>query len=113
MEKETGKKLFSLIGKKQLLLLLLLGTVGLVLLLYPFDKQSTEENGTKFSVTSYTEKLEKRVEDLCLAVDGISRAEVLLTLELILHNNHLYQSNYTSGFQLSSIWYCYVFYEQS
>ena len=81
MEKETSKKLFSLIGKKQLLLLLLLGTVGLVLLLYPFDKQSTEKNDTKFSVTSYTEKLEKRVEDLCLAVDGISRAEVLLTLE--------------------------------
>ena len=81
MEKRTKKKLSELIGKKQLLILIVCGVIGLILIVFPFDRDSSETENGKITVTSYTEKLENRVKDLCLAVDGVEKVEVLLTLE--------------------------------
>ena len=55
--------------------------IGLVLLLFAGgDGKETEDDDYK-SIVSYTEKLEERVEKICLAVDGIDEVSVLLTLE--------------------------------
>ncbi len=81
MEKGTKKKLSELIGKKQLFILIVCGVIGVILILFPFGKTSADAEDKKITVTSYTEKLEKRVKELCLAVDGVEKVEVLLTLE--------------------------------
>lgn len=81
MEKGAVKHIKGKIGKKQLILLVLSGVVGLLLIIFPVGEKKSEVRDNTFTVTSYTEKLEKRVRELCLAVDGINKVEVLLTLE--------------------------------
>lgn len=55
--------------------------IGLGLLLFAGGDGKEAEDEDYRSVISYTEKLEARVEKICLAVDGIEKADVLLTLE--------------------------------
>ncbi len=55
--------------------------LGLALLLFTGGDGEKEESAEYRSVISYTEKLERRVEEICLAVDGIDKVDVLLTLE--------------------------------
>lgn len=81
METAIKKKLTEKIGKKHIILLVLLGTCGIFLILFPIGKDSPEASENTVSVTSYTEQLERRIRDLCLAVEGVDKVEVLLTLE--------------------------------
>ena len=56
--------------------------VGLILLVFAGGGEDKKAEADDYrSVISYTEKLEARVEKICLAVDGIEKADVLLTLE--------------------------------
>lgn len=70
-------------NKKQVLTVVVAAALGLILLLFPTDKKETAEGitSTSVEVTSYTEKLETRVRDICLAVEGVDKVSVLLTLE--------------------------------
>lgn len=44
-------------------------------------QHETEKTDSYFDVKSYTENLEKRIADLCVRVDGVREAHVLLTLD--------------------------------
>ncbi len=67
---------------KRTAVLVICGVLGLALLLSAelFGGIGKKEN-KEYSVSYYTSELEGRIEKLCLAVDGISHAEVLLTLD--------------------------------
>lgn len=81
MEGGALKSIKGKIGKKQIIILVLLGAVGLFLILFPSGEGKIESDDQAFTLIDYTEKLEKRVRELCLAVEGIDKVEVLLTLE--------------------------------
>ncbi|MBQ6789031.1 MAG: hypothetical protein IJO81_02455 [Clostridia bacterium] len=56
--------------------------IGLVLLLFSGGgAEKKTDNDDYRSVVSYTEKLENRVSELCLSVEGVNEVSVLLTLE--------------------------------
>ena len=81
MEKGTKKKIWDILGKKQFFLLVICAVIGTALILFPFGEETSGEEEGVMTVSSYTEKLEERVRELCLAVDGVDDVEVLLTLE--------------------------------
>ena len=56
--------------------------LGVALLLFSGGgAEKDTENDDYSSVISYTEKLEDRVRELCMSVDGIDEVSVLLTLD--------------------------------
>ena len=56
--------------------------IGLILLLFSGGgAEKKTDNDDYRSVVSYTEKLENRVRELCLSVEGVNEVSVLLTLE--------------------------------
>ena len=81
MEKGTKKKIWDILGKKQFFLLVICAVIGTALILFPFGEETSGEEEGVMTVSSYTEKLEERVRELCLVVDGVDDVEVLLTLE--------------------------------
>lgn len=66
------KKSVLLVGSMIGVLLLLIGT---------FISTSESEKKEAFSVSFYTEELEKKIKELCESVSGVSDAHVLLTLD--------------------------------
>lgn len=78
------KKIMEMLkDKKRLWVLVLPLLIGGILLLFPArDDEAEDTVGADLAtVISYTEKLEERIRQLCLAVEGVERASVLVTLE--------------------------------
>ena len=73
----------SLKDKKKLIVLILPLLIGVILLLFPKGEDEAESTlgADLTTVISYTEKLEDRIRQLCLAVEGVERVSVLVTLE--------------------------------
>lgn len=63
------------------ILLVICAAVGAMLLLYPGSEKTAADTDSYKAISSYTEKLEGRIKKLCLAIDGIDNADVLVTLE--------------------------------
>ena len=83
----TGKKDPAKPGKKKLIFILLGAGVGIVLLLLGsgwFTKQPQTDQETTLSqreeLECYRADLERRIADLCAAVDGVSEVRVSVTL---------------------------------
>ncbi len=89
------KKLIeTLKNKKKILILVLPVLIGVLLILFPSQREKTGTNTSDItSVTSYTEKLEDRIRKLCLAVEGVESASVLVTLES--GSEYVYADNVT------------------
>lgn len=79
---------------RKMILMICAAAVGLVLLLYPSGEADSAEGDGYKAVTSYTERLEERIRKLCLSVDGVSKADVLVTLEC--GSEYVYADNVSS-----------------
>ena len=55
--------------------------IGIILILIGTFSKKTSSSQDDFDAELYTEKLEKKIEDFLKTVDGISRVEVIVTLE--------------------------------
>jgi len=104
----TIKGIFEIIGKRKTILISAGGVMlGIILLLIGSSSNSGSPQDkhvqTVISSVSYTEALEKRIEELCTSIAGIQEATVLLTLENSTENvyagNTNIQKNETSGGQ--------------
>lgn len=90
------KKLNELFkSKKQIILIAVLMLSGFALMIFPLGEGTAERESTSdyAEVTSYTEKLEKRIREMCLSVDGVKEACVLVTLES--GSEYVYADNIT------------------
>lgn len=71
-------------GDKKIRLIVGLGLLGMACILassfLPSQKQQAERTEAAFSEEAYTRALEKRLRELIEAVEGVGRAEVLVTL---------------------------------
>lgn len=78
-----NKHLKSFLGKKSSFIIAGLVAVGVLLLMFPSDGGDETVNGEEnfVTVSSYTDKLEGKIRDLCLSVDGVRDVSVLVTLE--------------------------------
>lgn len=77
---EILKKLSS---KKGNLVIAALVLVGVLLILFPTDREESksETADNLVTVSTYTEKLEEKIQSLCTAVDGVGGVRVLVTLD--------------------------------
>ena len=56
--------------------------LGVALLLFASSgSKKNEESGSESDLSAYGETLEKRLESLCTQVEGVGRAEVMVTFE--------------------------------
>ncbi len=62
-------------------MLIALIIVALTLIILAYGKGGETEKETEFCVAMLSDELEEKVEQLCLSVSGVRRANVLLTLD--------------------------------
>ena len=80
MSAKDSDKWYS--GKKKRLIPVIGTILGILLLVSgSILPHSTEKQDENTAVLYYTERLENRVQQLCTSVQGVTEAEVLLTLE--------------------------------
>ena len=92
------KKLLSDVFSKKNRIVIIAGiAIGVLLILYSPDisggkeADKSAEKDDYYRVSYYTQNLEERIKKLCLSVEGISKADVLLTLES--GSEYVYASN--------------------
>lgn len=73
-------------NQKKMWLPIVGGVIGVLLILFGGNLGGEKTKGSTdgeayYNVSFYTETLERRIESLCTSISGISKAEVLLTLD--------------------------------
>ena len=77
---------------KALIILVIVSAVGLLLLLFSNTniRDSTKEADV-LDCAAYTKELENKIENFLLSIEGIKKAEVIITLDT--SNEHVYAQN--------------------
>lgn len=69
-------------NKKSLAIVIITAILGILLIVFGSINANTEESSSeKIDYKSYTNELEKKLESFLLSIDGINKAEVIVTLE--------------------------------
>ncbi|MBQ7225784.1 MAG: hypothetical protein IJX02_04175 [Clostridia bacterium] len=78
-------------SKKRIIYISLVAIVGVVLIFLGSINLEGDNNEEKLDVSSYTKELENKIEAFLLTVDGINKANVIITLDS--SNEKVYAQN--------------------
>lgn len=79
-------------SKKGIILIITIALLGLILIIASnFTDSESTESIHKIDQESYTTKLENKIKDFLLRIDGINKAEVIVTLDT--SNEQIYAQN--------------------
>ena len=79
-------------SKKGIILIIAIALLGLILIIASnFTDSESTESIHKIDQESYTTKLENKIKDFLLRIDGINKAEVIVTLDT--SNEQIYAQN--------------------
>lgn len=78
-------------SKKRIFYISLVAIVGVVLIILGSINLEGDNNEEKLDVSSYTKELENKIEAFLLTVDGINKANVIITLDS--SNEKVYAQN--------------------
>lgn len=98
IERGGGMKKFlsDVFSKKNRIIIAAGIALGVALILYSpglsgGEEEDASEKDEYYKVSYYTQNLEDRIKKLCLSIEGVSKADVLLTLES--GSEYVYASN--------------------
>ena len=86
-------------GNRGSLIIIGLVAVGVLLLMFPSDKDEPTDvsSDTLVTVSTYTERIEEKIRALCMSVDGVKDVSVLVTLES--GSEYVYADNKKEDFE--------------